>query len=75
MYEHLRITDQNAWTSFLNEFDNREIDSLFPIHLSKTGSLTPWQRILIIQALRPDRLHESLYSFAINTLGNYYSNS
>jgi hypothetical protein len=41
----------------------------FPAHLQ---GLSAFQRVLLVQALRPDRLHTMLQIFAQKTLGNVH---
>lgn len=47
--------------------ESENCEQMLPSHLS--GKLTSFQRVLLIQTLRPDRLHSVLTSFALSTLG------
>nr|CAD7419842.1 unnamed protein product [Timema poppensis] len=64
LYSQLNLDDETTWSNFSTAGDCEEH---FPVQLSH--KLTPFQRVLIVQALRPDRLHSSLLHFAAHILG------
>ncbi|XP_034239710.1 cytoplasmic dynein 2 heavy chain 1 [Thrips palmi] len=63
-YAELKLEDKTAWQNFM---ESENCEQMLPSHLS--GRITPFQRVLLIQTLRPDRLHSALTSFALSTLG------
>lgn len=63
-YAQLRLEDKNTWQNFM---ESENCEQMLPSHLS--GKITSFQRVLLIQTLRPDRLHSVLTSFALTTLG------
>ncbi|CAG2066588.1 unnamed protein product, partial [Timema podura] len=64
LYSQLNLDDKTTWSNFSTAGDCEEH---FPVQLSH--KLTPFQRVLIVQALRPDRLHSSLLHFTAHILG------
>nr|CAD7430089.1 unnamed protein product [Timema monikensis] len=64
LYSQLNLDDKSTWSNFSTAGDCEEH---FPVQLSH--KLTPFQRVLIVQALRPDRLHSSLLHFTAHILG------
>jgi dynein heavy chain 2 len=58
-----QLEDANMWSTFAS---SEECENEFPVQVSKT--LTPFHHLLIVQALRPDRLVSAMESFAVSTL-------
>ncbi|XP_069679211.1 cytoplasmic dynein 2 heavy chain 1 isoform X2 [Periplaneta americana] len=64
LYSELELEDKGSWTAFSRSGD---CENNFPVQLARR--LTPFQQVLVIQALRPDRLHSALVQFSLQTLG------
>ncbi|KAJ9587001.1 hypothetical protein L9F63_019419, partial [Diploptera punctata] len=64
LYTELMLEDKASWSSFAR---SGECENNFPVQLAR--KLTPFQQVLVIQALRPDRLYSALVQFALQTLG------
>ena len=60
----LQIENPNNWQSFMK---NEQCEQEFPAHVSKKISL--FQQLLVIQALRPDRLQSAMENFSQKVLG------
>ncbi|PSN45379.1 Cytoplasmic dynein 2 heavy chain 1 [Blattella germanica] len=64
LFSELQLDDKGSWTGFSRSGD---CENNFPVQL--THKLTPFQRVLVVQALRPDRLHSALVQFSLLSLG------
>ncbi|KAK3929891.1 Cytoplasmic dynein 2 heavy chain 1 [Frankliniella fusca] len=63
-YADLKLEDESAWNNFML---SENCEQILPSHVS--GKITAFQRVLLVQTLRPDRLHSALMSFALSSLG------
>uniref|UniRef100_A0AC35UGI5 Dynein heavy chain n=1 Tax=Rhabditophanes sp. KR3021 TaxID=114890 RepID=A0AC35UGI5_9BILA len=59
----VQLSDQGTWKEFSKAVD---AENYFP--QSTSTKMTPFQKVLIIQAIRPDRLHTFLNNFACQAL-------
>ncbi|KAK0416096.1 hypothetical protein QR680_012296 [Steinernema hermaphroditum] len=64
LFQTLGLSDQATWSEFAR---SSNCENHFP--KSVEARLTPFQRLLVIQAIRPDRLHSAATHFAQNVLG------
>ena len=64
LFDTAQIKDGSAWSSFAKA---EECENEFPVQLEKKLSL--FQQVLIVQALRPDRLVSAMEKFSISVLG------
>lgn len=64
LYNTLDLADGDNWRKF-SKSSHCEQD--FPPNIAK--SITPFQQLLVLQALRPDRLQTAMEHFALRTLG------
>ncbi|PNF38486.1 hypothetical protein B7P43_G03954, partial [Cryptotermes secundus] len=64
LYSQLQLDDRGSWSGFSR---SGECEDSFPVQLAR--KLSPFQKVLVVQALRPDRLHSALLHFALQTLG------
>lgn len=55
--------ESTVWKSFMESSD---CEAKFPSHLK----LSEFQKILVIQTLRPDRLYSALMQFSLHITGN-----
>lgn len=62
LYSNLSIENQNIWSEWII---NPKCELFFP----KSVKLTSFQKVLIVQALRPDRLFSAMCKFATKALG------
>lgn len=65
MFRQLDLNDREQWSSFSR---SSQCEQEFPPSVAKKISL--FQQLLVIQALRPDRLQSAMVQFASKTLGN-----
>ncbi len=65
-YQNLQLEDSNTWSEFAK---SSECEQAFPAAVDK--KVTPFQKLLVIQALRPDRLHSAMFHFATHALGTH----
>nr|XP_040568861.1 cytoplasmic dynein 2 heavy chain 1-like [Lepeophtheirus salmonis] len=63
IYETLTLDDLSLWSSFAK---SQHCEEDFPVHLVK--KITPFQQLLVIQALRPDRLYRAMEIFVAKAL-------
>lgn len=63
LYSTLRLEEEALWREFMTKGDVIKV----PPHC--TDIVSDVQFLLIVQALRPDKLHSTLTSFALQTLG------
>lgn len=70
LYSQLQLDNKGSWSGFTH---SAECENNLPVQLAH--KLTPFQKVLVVQALRPDRLHSTLIKFALQTLGTvkFYS--
>ena len=61
----LRLSDESAWAKFAR---SPRPDADFPTFQGERG-LTPFQRLLVIKTLRPDRLQSAMTTYACESLG------
>ncbi|CAF93625.1 unnamed protein product, partial [Tetraodon nigroviridis] len=64
LYQSLCLKDSDLWQSFLRSSHSEQ-----EIPLSIRKKISPFQQLLLIQALRPDRLQSAMVAFATQTLG------
>ena len=62
----LRLSDESAWAKFARS-PRPEAD--FPPPPAGQPALTPFQRLLVIKTLRPDRLQSAMTTYACESLG------
>lgn len=63
-YADLKLEDKLSWQTFM---ESGNCEQVIPSHVS--GKLSSFQRVLLVQTLRPDRLHSALMNFALQSLG------
>ncbi|EYC14495.1 hypothetical protein Y032_0040g239 [Ancylostoma ceylanicum] len=63
LYNNLQLSDQGTW----NEF-SRAVDCENTIPSAIEMKITPFQKVLLIQAVRPDRLYAAMQNFVLKTL-------
>ena len=64
LYNNLDLGHNETWTAFSR---SSQCDHEFPLSISK--KITPFQQVLVIQTLRPDRLQSAMEAFATRALG------
>ncbi|MPC87535.1 Cytoplasmic dynein 2 heavy chain 1 [Portunus trituberculatus] len=64
LYESLKLDDLSIWSGFARS-SHCEMD--IPVQLGQKTSV--FQQLLIIQAIRPDRLQSAMINFASRALG------
>lgn len=64
LFNNLRLTDQGLWSEFARTIN---CETMFPPAVDAV--ITPFQKLLVIQALRPQRLYYAMISFVTKTLG------
>ncbi len=64
LYQKLNLEDQNAWRGFTQ---SSECESAIPP--SMESRLSAFQKVVLVQTLRPDRLHSAMSKFAAKALG------
>ena len=64
LYNNLDLGHKETWTAFSR---SSQCDREFPLGISK--KITPFQQLLVIQTLRPDRLQSAMEAFATRALG------
>ncbi|RXG65468.1 Cytoplasmic dynein 2 heavy chain 1 [Armadillidium vulgare] len=64
LYKSLTLEDSSVWSGFANS-SHCEVD--FPVQMN--NKLTQFQKLLVVQAIRPDRLQSALMNFASKALG------
>ncbi|GLH06943.1 uncharacterized protein GBIM_12529, partial [Gryllus bimaculatus] len=62
LYAELRLEEEATWQGFMH---SGECEAAFPVQLR---AVTAFQRVLALQALRPDRLHSAMQQLALQTL-------
>ena len=69
LHAKLQLNNTEMWSEFAQ---TTECELHFPVEVKKV--LTPFQVVMTIQTLRPDRLHSAMASFAQIALGRlkYY---
>ena len=63
LYNNLDLGHNETWTAFSR---SSQCDREFPLSISK--KITPFQQVLVIQTLRPDRLQSAMEAFATKAL-------
>ncbi|KAH7718366.1 cytoplasmic dynein 2 heavy chain 1-like protein [Aphelenchoides avenae] len=63
LFHTLSLDDKGTWNAFAK---SPTCESEFPSSID--ARLTPFQRVLVVQALRPDRLHSAMTKFACSML-------
>lgn len=66
LFHNLNLHDLNTWKTFMS---TPECENAFPTLIE--SRLSEFQKILVIQAIRPDRLYSALSKFASQMLGNF----
>lgn len=64
LYQDLSLSDNATWSTFAR---SNQCEQDFPPALAKRISL--FQQLLMVQAVRPDRLQSAMTQFACKTLG------
>lgn len=64
LFNNLRLTDQGLWNDFAHTV---HCETAFPPAID--AIITKFQKLLVIQAIRPDRLYSAIISFVTNILG------
>uniref|UniRef100_A0A183BTS1 Cytoplasmic dynein 2 heavy chain 1 n=1 Tax=Globodera pallida TaxID=36090 RepID=A0A183BTS1_GLOPA len=64
LFQSLQIGDQPTWATFMKSV---ECENAFPA--SVNAKLSDFQRLIVLQALRPDRLHVGMLRFTSKLLG------
>uniref|UniRef100_A0A158Q7Q4 Cytoplasmic dynein 2 heavy chain 1 n=1 Tax=Elaeophora elaphi TaxID=1147741 RepID=A0A158Q7Q4_9BILA len=64
LFNNLRLTDQGLWSEFARTIN---CETTFPPAIDTV--ITAFQKLLVIQAIRPDRLYSAVISFVTNVLG------
>ncbi|CAJ0594203.1 unnamed protein product [Cylicocyclus nassatus] len=63
LYNNLQLSDQGTWSEF-----SRAVDCENSVPSAIETRITPFQKVLLIQAVRPDRLYAAMQNFALKTL-------
>lgn len=69
LFNNLNLNDFNTWKTFMN---SHECENAFSPEIEKR--LSEFQKLLVIQALRPDRLYSAMNKFALLMIGNNFYN-
>ncbi|KAM3726645.1 Cytoplasmic dynein 2 heavy chain [Dirofilaria immitis] len=64
LFNNLRFTDEGLWREFARTLN---CEKTFPPAID--AIMTPFQKLLVIQAIRPERLYPAMISFVVNILG------
>uniref|UniRef100_A0A158PNV8 Cytoplasmic dynein 2 heavy chain 1 (inferred by orthology to a C. elegans protein) n=1 Tax=Anisakis simplex TaxID=6269 RepID=A0A158PNV8_ANISI len=64
LYNNLRLSDQGTWSEFAR---SPNCETVFPSTIDSL--ITPFQKVILIQAIRPDRLYTAMTLFATKALG------
>ncbi|XP_029026743.1 cytoplasmic dynein 2 heavy chain 1 isoform X2 [Betta splendens] len=64
LYQSLSLSDSDLWLSFLR---SSQCEQEIPSTIAK--KITPFQQLLLVQAVRPDRLQSAMTAFASRALG------
>ncbi|KAM3616882.1 uncharacterized protein V6R79_025341 [Siganus canaliculatus] len=64
LYQSLCLSDSDLWLSFSR---SSQCDQEIPSSIAK--KITPFQQLLLVQAVRPDRLQSAMATFATQALG------
>ena len=64
LYSDLHLNDSAMWSHFSR---SSQCEQDFPSSLAK--KLSRFEQVLVVQALRPDRLQSAMAGFAANALG------
>ncbi|XP_040902456.1 cytoplasmic dynein 2 heavy chain 1 [Toxotes jaculatrix] len=64
LYQSLCLSDSDLWLSF---FQSSQCEQEIPSSVAK--KITPFQQLLLVQAVRPDRLQSAMAAFASQALG------
>ncbi|VDM98199.1 unnamed protein product [Thelazia callipaeda] len=63
LYENLRLSDQGLWSEFARSVN---CETVFPPAVDAV--ITPFQKLIVIQTIRPERLHSAMVAFVSKTL-------
>ncbi|CAI5438007.1 unnamed protein product [Caenorhabditis angaria] len=63
LFNNLRLEDEASWKEFSNTL---QCENSFPSSID--NKITPFQKVLVVQAIRPDRLYNCLMDFVLKTL-------
>ncbi|VDM76640.1 unnamed protein product [Strongylus vulgaris] len=66
LYNNLQLSDQGTWSEF-----SRAVDCENAVPSAIEAKITPFQKVLLIQAVRPDRLYAAMQNFVLKTLGKF----
>lgn len=64
LYSDLHLNDTAMWSHFAR---SSQCEQDFPTSVAK--KLSPFEQVLVVQAVRPDRLQSAMAGFAANALG------
>ncbi|KAJ1360753.1 hypothetical protein KIN20_019803 [Parelaphostrongylus tenuis] len=63
LFHNLQLSDQGTWSEISRAVD---CENSMPPAIEK--KITPFQKVLVIQAIRPDRLYSAMQNFVLKTL-------
>ncbi|KAE9420714.1 hypothetical protein Angca_008064, partial [Angiostrongylus cantonensis] len=63
LFHNLQLSDQGTWSDF-----SRTVDCENSMPPAIEQKITPFQKVLVIQATRPDRLYSAIQNFVLKTL-------
>uniref|UniRef100_A0A7N9ATV1 Cytoplasmic dynein 2 heavy chain 1 n=1 Tax=Mastacembelus armatus TaxID=205130 RepID=A0A7N9ATV1_9TELE len=67
VYQSLCLSDSDLWLSFSQ---SSQCEQEIPSTIAK--KITPFQQLLLVQAVRPDRLQSTMAAFASQALGKWF---
>ncbi|ETN70304.1 hypothetical protein NECAME_14879 [Necator americanus] len=67
LYNNLQLSDQGTWSEF-----SRAVDCENSIPSAIETRITPFQKVLLIQSVRPDRLYAAMQNFVLKTLCRFW---
>lgn len=67
LFNNIRLTERGLWSEFAKSFN---CEGSFPKEIESL--ITPFQKVIIIQAIKPGRLHSAMLQFVYRALG-YFS--
>ncbi|KAJ8926459.1 hypothetical protein NQ314_021248 [Rhamnusium bicolor] len=62
LYNNIQLKELNLWKNFMN---SNSCEAEFPTHCKLSG----FQKVLVVQALRPDRLHSTMSQCVLHVTG------
>ncbi|VDN60499.1 unnamed protein product [Dracunculus medinensis] len=64
LFNNIRLTERGLWSEFAKSFN---CEGSFPKEIESL--ITPFQKVIIIQAIKPGRLHSAMLQFVYRALG------